>query len=121
MDDGHLLPYKETRAYAAPSPILENDHRADCLLLARRVCLLLIHLRILIMSDDLKDRGPQDRSRVDVNEDWELKYWSERFGVDKSDLEHAVESVGPMVSDIEAYFNKTLDIRALHGNRAHSD
>ena len=67
------------------------------------------------MSDKLTDHGQRDRVRVNVSEDWELKYWSEKFGVDEADIKHAVERVGPMVSDIEAFFNSTLDIRAITG------
>jgi hypothetical protein len=67
------------------------------------------------MSNDLKHSGPRDRSRVDASEDWDLKYWSEKFGVDVADLKNAVEIVGPMVGDIEAYLYKTLDVR-LHGH-----
>ena len=46
------------------------------------------------MSDNLKDRGPQDRSRVNVNEDWELRYWTKEFGVSEQQLRDAVKKVG---------------------------
>jgi hypothetical protein len=36
-----------------------------------------------IMADDLKDRGAQDRSRVNVNEDHEVCYWTQKWGVSK--------------------------------------
>lgn len=32
------------------------------------------------MVDDLSNRGPADRSRVNVNEPWELRYWTGVFG-----------------------------------------
>ena len=59
--------------------------------------------------------APRERGRVDISEDLELKYWSEKFGVDEIDLKHAVERVGPLVSDIEAFFDSTLNIRAITG------
>ena len=31
------------------------------------------------MSDDVRKRGPEDRSRINVNEPWELKYWSKSW------------------------------------------
>ncbi|MDB5840140.1 MAG: hypothetical protein JWQ23_2092 [Herminiimonas sp.] len=34
------------------------------------------------MSDNLSERGPQDRSRVNVNEQWELAYWTKKWGGD---------------------------------------
>lgn len=52
------------------------------------------------MSDDLKNRGPQDRARVNTSETWELKYWTKEFGVTEQQLKDAVKAVGPMVTDV---------------------
>jgi hypothetical protein len=52
------------------------------------------------MADDLKNRGPQDRARINVNEAWELKYWSKELNVDPDRLKALVQKVGPMVSDV---------------------
>ena len=46
------------------------------------------------MADNLKDRGPQDRARINVNEDWELRYWTKELGVNEDRLRKAVEKVG---------------------------
>jgi hypothetical protein len=46
------------------------------------------------MADNLKDRGAQDRARIDVNEEHELRYWTEKFGVSADELRKAVEAVG---------------------------
>src|SRR6185503_11032643 len=46
------------------------------------------------MSDNLKDRGPQDRSRINVNEDWELRYWTKELGVSEDRLRQAVQKAG---------------------------
>jgi len=32
------------------------------------------------MADDLKNRGAQDRARVNVNEDHEVRYWTQKMG-----------------------------------------
>lgn len=56
------------------------------------------------MSDDLNKRGAADRNRVNVHEDHELYYWTKKFGVTPAELESAVKAVGPMASDVEAYF-----------------
>jgi hypothetical protein len=53
------------------------------------------------MSDNVEDRGPRDRNRVNVNESWELRYWSERFGVSQEDLKSLVAEVGDRVEDVE--------------------
>ncbi len=46
------------------------------------------------MSDSLKDRGPQDRARINVHDDWELPYWTKELGVSEDKLRKAVEKVG---------------------------
>ncbi len=46
------------------------------------------------MVDDLTNRGPQDRSRVNVNEDWEVRWWCREFGCTEQQLRDAVRKVG---------------------------
>lgn len=46
------------------------------------------------MPDDLKNRGPGDRSRVNIHEDHEVRYWTEKWGVSKEELTAAVRKVG---------------------------
>lgn len=49
-------------------------------------------------------KGPRDRSVVYVSQDWECRWWSERFGVTPEVLRDAVRHVGPMVKDVELHF-----------------
>jgi hypothetical protein len=58
------------------------------------------------MADDLKQTGKSDDSRIDVNQDHELKYWSERFGVSRDELRKAVHTAGPMVKDVQRHLNR---------------
>lgn len=53
------------------------------------------------MSDNKSKIGQQDRDRVNVNESYELQYWSEKFNVAPEELRSAVDKVGVMVKDIE--------------------
>jgi hypothetical protein len=46
------------------------------------------------MSDDTTKRGPQDRSHINLNQDYEVQYWSQKFGVSKERLREAVHRVG---------------------------
>ncbi|MDG9971310.1 DUF3606 domain-containing protein [Achromobacter mucicolens] len=46
------------------------------------------------MSDDLNQRGAQDRSRINVNESHELRYWTKELGVTEDQLRAAVQAVG---------------------------
>ena len=55
------------------------------------------------MADDRSNRGPQDASRINVNEQYELDYWSRRFGVTAEELRLAVQEVGVMASEVEQH------------------
>lgn len=46
------------------------------------------------MSDNPKDRGPQDRSRINVNEDYEVRYWTKELGVSEERLRQLVKDHG---------------------------
>jgi hypothetical protein len=55
------------------------------------------------MSDDTTLRSPQDRTRVSMSQEHEVRYWTERFGVSREDLQRAVDTVGNSVSAIERH------------------
>jgi Protein of unknown function (DUF3606) len=46
------------------------------------------------MADDLKNRCAQDRSRVNIHEDYEVQYWTKKWGVSKEQLAAAVQKAG---------------------------
>lgn len=58
------------------------------------------------MADDLSKRGPADRDRINVHEEHELRYWSEKFGVSYEKLKEAVAEVGVMAKDVEQVLKK---------------
>lgn len=58
------------------------------------------------MSDNLKNRGPADRARVNVNEAWERTYWCKEFGCTEAQLRAAVTAVGVMVVNVRAHLKK---------------
>jgi hypothetical protein len=55
------------------------------------------------MADNLKNRGGQDRQRINVTEDYELQDWSKKFGVSKDQLKEAVQAVGDRAEKVEQY------------------
>lgn len=55
------------------------------------------------MADDLRKRGPEDRIRVNVNEDHEVRYWCDKFACTEQDLRAAVEEVGVMATDVQRH------------------
>jgi hypothetical protein len=57
------------------------------------------------MPDDRSKRGGADRKRVSVVEEHEVRYWCDRFDCTERQLRDAVEDVGPMVVDVEAWLD----------------
>jgi len=58
------------------------------------------------MADDLKKKGPADRSRINVNEDWEVEWWTRELGCSDAELREAVAAVGTSVVSVREYLNK---------------
>ncbi|GMT97499.1 hypothetical protein KH5H1_16180 [Corallococcus caeni] len=58
------------------------------------------------MSDDLKNRGPKDRARINVNEPWEVSWWCAHFGCTAAQLRAAVQAVGVMTADVKRHLGK---------------
>ena len=56
--------------------------------------------------DNLKNRGPADRARVNVGEAWEREYWCKEFGCTEAQLRAAVNAVGVMTTNVRAYLAK---------------
>ena len=44
--------------------------------------------------DNTTNRGEPDRSKINMNEPYEVKYWSHQLGVTPEQLQKAVDKVG---------------------------
>ncbi|MDB5397571.1 MAG: hypothetical protein JWM91_5077 [Rhodospirillales bacterium] len=58
------------------------------------------------MSDDKSKASKPDHDRIKVNEDYELRRWSKKFGVTPEQLKAAVAAIGPMVENVRRYLKK---------------
>ena len=58
------------------------------------------------MSDDLSKRRPQDSSKVNVNESWEVRWWCSEFKCTEAQLRAAVKAVGVSASAVRKYLGK---------------
>lgn len=58
------------------------------------------------MADDLSRRRPEDPKKINVNQVWELDYWSTKLGVSTEMLRIAVSAVGPLVLDVKRYLGR---------------
>jgi len=58
------------------------------------------------MSDDTTIRRPQDSSRIALGEDYEVRYWTDKFGVSRDELAEAVKAVGNGADAVAVYLGK---------------
>ncbi|CAN7560936.1 DUF3606 domain-containing protein [Acidovorax sp. LjRoot129] len=60
------------------------------------------------MADDKTNSGGQDRTRISLSEDYEVRDWAKKFGVTPDELKAAVKAAGNDAKAVEAH---------LKGNR----
>jgi hypothetical protein len=58
------------------------------------------------MADDLKDRGPADRSRINIHEAHEVGYWTKTLGVSGEQLKAAVAKARVMADAVRRQLGK---------------
>jgi len=58
------------------------------------------------MSDTNKAHSVLDRSRVTLQEEHEMRYWTEKLGVSQAVLREAVQAVGDSPDRIFAYLRQ---------------
>jgi len=58
------------------------------------------------MADDRSLRGPQDRQRINLSEDYEVTYWSKKWCVSREQLAEAVRKAGPMSAAVAKLLGK---------------
>ena len=46
------------------------------------------------MNDNLTKRHQPDRSKINMSEDYEVKYWTHALGKSREELQKAVDKVG---------------------------
>jgi Protein of unknown function (DUF3606) len=59
------------------------------------------------MSDDKSKIGGEDRQRISLSQDYEVRDWAEKFGVTPEQLKAAVAAVGNQASAVEAHLKST--------------
>lgn len=70
------------------------------------IILSTLGVKFTTMPDDKSKTGPADDKRINIHEDYELTYWSNKFGVTKERIKTAVGAVGVMVADVKRYLGK---------------
>ena len=55
------------------------------------------------MAVDLKQTGKADDARINLDQDHEVNYWPNEFGVSRDALRSAVAKAGPMVKNVREH------------------
>ena len=58
------------------------------------------------MADDKRQRAPQDAARINVNEDYEVQYWTKELGVSKERLKELVKTHGVSAEAVRSALRK---------------
>ena len=58
------------------------------------------------MSDDKSKRGAGDRSRINLEQDYEVRDWTKSLGVSEAELTAAVKAVGNSAEKVKEYLGK---------------
>lgn len=56
--------------------------------------------------DNLNIRRPQDPTKINVNESWEVRYWTQALGVSEQQLRAAVKAVGVSTAAVKRHLGK---------------
>jgi thymidylate synthase ThyX len=63
-------------------------------------------MRRILMTANLRQLGYEDRTRINVNEDWERRYWMTQLHCSEKQLRDAVRVVGSSVDAVRAYLQQ---------------
>lgn len=58
------------------------------------------------MAEEKKKKEKTDRTRINLSDQYEMEYWTDKLGVSKGELERAVKEVGNNAKDVKATFKK---------------
>jgi hypothetical protein len=89
MSDGAVIVKRSPPSFPLAA---EQQHRS-----------ISIQTREFPMPDDTSKSSGQDRARINVNQDYELRDWSKKFGVTPERLKEAVAAVGDLAERVESY------------------
>ncbi|MEJ1930056.1 DUF3606 domain-containing protein [Nostoc sp. NIES-2111] len=58
------------------------------------------------MADDPIERGAQDRARINIHQEHEVRHWTKALGVTEEQLKEIVDRVGTAAEDVRAEVGK---------------
>jgi len=71
-----------------------------------QICYTPTSKKLKIMADDKTKTGSPDSDLINTSENYEVEYWSKKFGVSAEELKAAVKAVGNSAKAVEAHLKK---------------
>ena len=59
------------------------------------------------MPDDTAERRPQDASRIALEEDYEVRYWTKKWGISREELADAVATAGNSAAAVARHLGRS--------------
>lgn len=59
------------------------------------------------MPDDDSKRGPADNARINIKEQYEVRYWAKKFDCSEARLLEAVKAMGRSAPGVEKFLRAT--------------
>ncbi len=63
--------------------------------------------------DDLTRKRPEDPTKININQQWEIDYWTKELSISEEKLKSLVKKVGSEVSKVKA----ELRLEKIRSNR----
>jgi hypothetical protein len=63
-------------------------------------------MEVLAMAEDKTKKWPADASKVNLHEEYEVQYWSKKFGCTAQQLKDAVKKAGAGAAAVEKELKK---------------
>lgn len=64
--------------------------------------------------DDKSKRRAQDRARINLNQDYEVREWAKSLGVDEHELRNAVSATGDSIDKVREYLKHRQQRKGPH-------
>lgn len=101
---GYITPFRMAQ-HRMPQPFYYAQRAYSVVF--RLICHFSFTLKTLNpMVDNLNRRGPEDPTKVNVNESWEVTYWCQQFKCTEAQLRAAVRQVGVLVTNVRKYLSQ---------------
>lgn len=59
------------------------------------------------MPDDTAERRPQDANRIALEEDYEVRYWTKKWGITREELADAVAKAGNSAAAVARHLGRS--------------